>query len=292
MNTPCKMTVVAISAALASGMSLHAVHAQTTSGTASSGIEAPAAAPAPSTTTVTTAAPATATTATSPTKSELTYLARVESRYDTLSRTTLESLVHGLRTGSTVTLTGASGTTSASFTPPTRPMGYGNITRVMTLATRQLAAAGITNPTPQQLQTALMGGTLTTSQGTTTMQGVLQLRSQGMGWGQIAHTIGVRPGEGSRGASTTTAARASGGVTTASGSASSQGAKAAHAPRVHSRGIVTAAGPSNTLASGSSRGAEARTQTGLVTAAGTASGNGIVNGGRDGGGAHGHDRKH
>ena len=288
MNTPRKMTVVAISAALASGMSVPAVQAQTTSGTASSGIEAPA----PSITTATAAAPAIVATPTAPTKSEMAYLARVESRYATLSRTNLESLVHGLRTGTAITLAGTSGTAAASFTPPTRPMGYGNITRAVTLATRQLAAAGITNPTPQQLQTALMGGTLTTSRGTVTMQGVLQLRSQGMGWGRIAHTIGVQSGEGSRQASTTAAARASGGITTAGGSAGSRSAKTAHAPRTDTRGIVTAAGPSNTLASGGSRGAEARTQAGLVTAAGTAGRTGTMSGGRDGAGAHGHGGKH
>ncbi|HET9403821.1 MAG TPA: hypothetical protein VFO57_04505 [Burkholderiales bacterium] len=80
-------------------------------------------------------------------------------------------------------------------------MGNGEVERAMTLASRDLAAAGIDNPTPQQTEAALMGGTVTNAQGQSTdMQGVLQLRSQGMGWGQIANTIGVHPSQSERGA--------------------------------------------------------------------------------------------
>lgn len=277
MNTPRKMSVIAISAALASGMSVHAVCAQTTAGTTAGA--------APATSTTSAAGPST--------KGESTYLARVASRYQTLSsRTNLESLVHGLRTGTTITLTGPSGTTAASFTPPTRPMGYGNITRVMTLASRQLAAAGITNPTPQQLQTALMGGTLTTSQGTATFDGVLQLRSQGMGWGEIAHTLGVRPGEGTHRAGTTAAAGSRSGISAAGDPVRSGSAKATQAPRTtYGRGIVTAAGTPGGTSPGNGRSAETSTRGGLVTAAGAASGSGIVKGGHGGSDARGHSGK-
>jgi len=108
------------------------------------------------------------------------------------SSANLESLAAGLRHGSSVTLT--EGTTSVEFVPPTRPMGYGNVTRALDLARRQLSAAGITNPTPEQLRAAMMGGTVSTANGDVTLQGVLRLRSQGMGWGQIAHAVGVHPG--------------------------------------------------------------------------------------------------
>ncbi|MBI4205570.1 MAG: hypothetical protein HY527_11140 [Betaproteobacteria bacterium] len=104
------------------------------------------------------------------------------------------SLQQGLRNGTTVTLTGSG--QSATFTPPTGHMGNGEVERAMTLASRDLAQAGITNPTPEQLEAAMMGGTVTNAQGqTSTLDGVLVLRSQGMGWGQIAQTIGVHPGQ-------------------------------------------------------------------------------------------------
>lgn len=222
------------------------------------------------------------------------YLVRLQKQYPELtSRTNLESLVHGLRTGSAITLTSAQGTTgtSTTFTPPTRPMGYGNITRAMTLATRQLSAAGITNPTPQQLQTALMGGTLTTATGTVRMQGVLQLRSQGMGWGQIAHTIGVQPGMGTRHAEAV-APKTATGITTAGGSATVASAKKTeHAP-ASGRGIVTAAGSSPTAASYRDHGGGYKTSSTIVAAN---AGQGVVNGAGAGSGSAGakaHGGKH
>lgn len=112
------------------------------------------------------------------------------------------NLVSGLRTGSPITLTtvrsataGGLVTESTSFVPPTRPMGWGNVRHALTLAQRELAAQGITQPTPSQLQAALMGGAVTTSSGRiVALQGTLALRSQGMGWGRIAHTLGVSTG--------------------------------------------------------------------------------------------------
>lgn len=116
-----------------------------------------------------------------------------------LSGASTSSLQQGLRNGTAVTLTGAGET--VTFTPPTGHMGNGEADRAVTLAKRDLASAGISNPTPTQLQTALMGGTVTNAQGeTTTMEGVLQLREQGMGWGNIAQTIGVHPAQSEQGA--------------------------------------------------------------------------------------------
>lgn len=116
-----------------------------------------------------------------------------------LSGSSTSSLQQGLRNGTTVTLTGAGET--ATFTPPTGRMGNGEADRAVTLAKRDLASAGISNPTPTQLQAALMGGTVTNAQGqTTSMEGVLQLREQGMGWGNIAQTIGVHPAQSEQGA--------------------------------------------------------------------------------------------
>jgi hypothetical protein len=175
---------------------------------------------------VTTAGGASATTATTPPSTTTTTTrdrtqavaavpaSRIASRFETLagSPENAASLVAGLRSGSEVTLTSPDSTTGTSFTPSTRPMGYGNITRALSLAQRQLAAQGITRPTPEQLNIALNGGSMTTIDGsgasrTVDVPGVLQLRSQGMGWGQIAHQLSVNPGY--RPARTTTGTAAS-----------------------------------------------------------------------------------
>lgn len=129
--------------------------------------------------------------------SESRYLQHIGSRFASFagSDENLESLALGLRHGAPVTLNGSAEV--ARFTPPTRPMGYGNVTRALELASRQLAAAGITEPTPQEIQAAMMGGTVSGPEGNVMLPGVLALRSEGMGWGKIALTIGVHPGLGS-----------------------------------------------------------------------------------------------
>lgn len=127
---------------------------------------------------------------------EYSYLDRIAPKYLSFagSEENLANIASGLRTGSMITLQTPSGTSveTLAFLPPTKPMGYGNITHTLDLAQRELASAGITSPTPEQLQAALTGGTVVSPTGQTSlMPGVLQLRSQGMGWGQIAHTLGV-----------------------------------------------------------------------------------------------------
>ena len=131
------------------------------------------------------------------------------------SRSNAENLAIGLRTGSEITLSssGAHGhSNQTTFTPPTKPMGYGNVNKSLALASQQLAAAGVAHPTTDQIKTSLMGGTIRNDTGQrVTMQGVLQMRADGMGWGKIAHQLGVKPGQGYRPAYTAS------GVTTASG---------------------------------------------------------------------------
>lgn len=121
---------------------------------------------------------------------------KIEKRFETFSGSSANSssLVTGLRKGGDITLTGSGET--ATFTSPAKPMGYGNITRALDLAQRQLAASGIADPTPKEIQAALMGGTVTGPNRTVTYEGVLQMRAEGMGWGQIAHAVGVHPGLG------------------------------------------------------------------------------------------------
>ena len=95
------------------------------------------------------------------------------------------SLVKGLRTGSVITLlpdpTGPyANQPPATLSPTTGKMGYGNINIALALAKTSLAKDGITNPTPTQLAAALGS--------------VLGQRSDGMGWGQIAKSMGVTLG--------------------------------------------------------------------------------------------------
>ncbi len=231
---------------------------------------------------------------------------QMQPRFVTLagSKSNLEDLVHGLRTGTAVTLTAtqASGgtpvTQTVTFDPPTRPMGYGNITRALTLASRELAAAGIRNPTPQQLQVALTGGTITTAQGTTSMAGVLQLRSQGMGWGQIAHDIGVPPGQGAGARGGTDRSGGIRGITTAAGgsphaasglrrSDRESGEQGLTAPR----GIVTASGSGSADALQHGRVAETPAATGIVTAAGSSAASIVTGAGQASGSTHSHESR-
>jgi hypothetical protein len=117
------------------------------------------------------------------------------------------AVVTGLRNGTPITLTtttpattpGAAPTvTTTVITPPTGQMGHGNVFISLALAKQQLNQLGISQPTPQQLQAALTGGEVTTGTGatatTTKLQGVLTLRNQGMGWGQIAQAQGTKLG--------------------------------------------------------------------------------------------------
>jgi hypothetical protein len=190
---------------------------------------------------------------------------RIDGRFSTFagSSENLQSLTTGLRRGEPVKLTGSG--ESTVVVPPTKPMGQGNVTRSLDLASRQLAALGITEPTPLEIRAALNGGTVSTPDGRVTLQGVLQLRSEGMGWGKIAHTIGVHPGMGSSKPATPAAAPlpaptptstpsptatsspATSGITTAAGTsvAATGGGRLAHKPAHASQsgaGVTTAAG--------------------------------------------------
>jgi hypothetical protein len=102
-------------------------------------------------------------------------------KYTTLSgsKQNATSLVSGLRDGKEVKLT-RSGTTE-TFTPPTGKMGYGNVDNALALAEASLREKGITNPTPAQLEAAVMD--------------ILKMRADGKGWGQIAQAKGFKLGE-------------------------------------------------------------------------------------------------
>ncbi len=220
------------------------------------------------------------------------YLKRTTPRFETFagSSTNLTSLASGLRSGTPITLTGNGQT--ANFTSPTRPMGYGNITRSLDLAQRQLALQGITNPTPNQLQAALTGGTVTGPKGTVNYAGVLQMRSDGMGWGKIAQTVGVHPGMGKSASAAVPAARASatnasGRSVTAHGNDKATSARASGNGNGHAR-ITTPSGNSGNSAAAAHANARGLGNSAATTsAAGAHAGGGGNHGIGGGGGNHG-----
>jgi hypothetical protein len=185
-----------------------------------------------------------------------------------------DALVNGLRTGTAITLTstGTGGTvTTTTFSPPTRPMGYGNIRIALLLAKTQLAGQGITDPTVAELQGALVG-----MPGSST-QGILQMRASGMGWGQIANSLGVKLGAVVSGKQIVTPTTAAGKSTSGSRAHTHKGAVSAGSGKVttglgHTHGQGAGAGVVNAGGSG-------RVTTGLGHAYGQGVGAGVVNAG-------------
>lgn len=154
------------------------------------------------------------------------------------------ALVNGLRSGQPITLTSTTvvpgtpvGTVeTTTFTPPTKPMGNGNIRIALALAQQQLASQGITQPTAQQMQAALMGGSLPNANPAlppTRLDGVLQMRASGMGWGKIANTLGYKLGAVMSGKAA---------PAPAGNSVATAGATAPATPGKAGSGITTAAG--------------------------------------------------
>jgi hypothetical protein len=115
-------------------------------------------------------------------------------------------IVEGLRNGTDITLS-ANGAT-ATFKPAGARLGYGEAYITLALAAEALRNAGVTGcATPDQWKAVLIGGPLaasgSTSTGTSTtttasssshFPGILTLRSQGQGWGQVAQTTNVQLG--------------------------------------------------------------------------------------------------
>ena len=171
-------------------------------------------------------------------------------------------------------------TTTTTIDPPTGKMGWGNVKISLALAQDALARAGITNPTGEQLQAALNGGSVTVKNpdGTTStvkLQGILQMRADGMGWGEIAKASGTKvgpvvsqlkmantkvkalpPADGTSTASTPPTAKS---VTTAAGTDAKGGGKPT------SKGVTTATGSS----AGATHGSK-----GITTATGNAGSHG------------------
>lgn len=87
----------------------------------------------------------------------------------------LQALANGLALGQPVTLVTSDGNglvQIATFTPPNALAGA-DVSRALEQARSNLIARGITQPTSQQVATALMGGTILTSVGPVALPGVL-----------------------------------------------------------------------------------------------------------------------
>jgi len=223
-----------------------------------------------------------------------------------LSKVNSQQVVNDLRNGqwtSTVTDPNTKVTTTTTEALPTGKMGYGNVKISLALAQENLRQQGITQPTSEQLRTAMVGDSKTS--------GILQMRAEGMGWGQIAQKYDVKLGQlmsGKQPASTTTTTTTSTSttsktITTASGKSSTTvtnkgNGKAFSGGESQGGGIVSASGRASGassdhasqsgrgIVSGSGRGMGHNTS-GVVSGAGRgqqygASGSGNANGGGHG----------
>lgn len=111
--------------------------------------------------------------------------ARLVDEYTDLagSEQNAKSLVTGLRTGSTITLEPiAKDDKPITFKSPTGKLGNGEIKIVLAMTDKLLADDK--NATNKDLYNALMGD-----------KGILTLRSEHMGWGKIANSLGFKLGE-------------------------------------------------------------------------------------------------
>ncbi|MEH6627293.1 MAG: hypothetical protein V7739_12685 [Motiliproteus sp.] len=130
-------------------------------------------------------------------------------------------VVDGLRQGTSFSLettpeepvdTGATST----IDPPTGSMGYGNVRMTLRLAEAKLAEYDITQPTSEQLSAVLLGGEINGSQ----VEGILSMRAEGMGWGDIAHQYDMKVGQimgNGKGLTTTTSTSSTTAITNAAG---------------------------------------------------------------------------
>lgn len=108
-----------------------------------------------------------------------------------------KSLVEGLRNAGTIELrtNSADGVDMARIGPITKPMGFGNVFITLALVQAELKKAGVSAPNADQLRAALTGDRTTVNDKTVGLAGVLTMRAQGAGWGEIAKALGLNLGE-------------------------------------------------------------------------------------------------
>ena len=82
-----------------------------------------------------------------------------------------DALVAGLRNGSSIAIVtnGANRRVSIAGFTPSASMSYGNVSTALSGAQRSLARLGITRPSAEQIQAALIGGAVLLPSGATTL---------------------------------------------------------------------------------------------------------------------------
>jgi hypothetical protein len=180
-----------------------------------------------------------------------------------LEKVSSQQVVNDLRNGQWTTTTTDSTTkvtTTSTEALPTGKMGYGNVRISLALAQESLRQQGIMQPTSQELHTTLVGGEMVPGDPNSTTSGILQMRADGMGWGQIAQKYNVKLGQlmsGKQPASTTTTSTTTTSTTTSKGMATANGKSSA---------ISTGKGNGKTFSGGESQ------ETGIVSASGRSAG--------------------
>ena len=181
-----------------------------------------------------------------------------------LEKVDSQQVVNDLRNGQWTTTVVEPGATTPTLTKealPTGKMGWGNVKTSLALAQHSLSQQGITQPTSEQLYTSLMGGELVPGDSATMTNGILQMRSDGMGWGQIAQKYDTKLGylmsstKSGHQKVTATAPTTSRGIVTGSGKSASEGSV-----------TITGKGNGKTFAGSKSQG------NGIVSASGKAGG--------------------
>ena len=98
-------------------------------------------------------------------------LARLSSQYAAWagSKANADAIVSGLTRGSSITLvtSGPNGSASLAGFTPSRAMSYGDARAARASAKQSLARLGISKPSAEQIQAALIGGDVVVPNGTT-----------------------------------------------------------------------------------------------------------------------------
>jgi hypothetical protein len=87
--------------------------------------------------------------------------------------------------------TGGEAAGSGTIDPPTGTMGYGNVRITLRLAEAQLNKLGISQPTNDELSAMLVGGEIDG----VPVEGILNERAAGAGWGEIAKKYDFKVGQ-------------------------------------------------------------------------------------------------
>jgi hypothetical protein len=104
------------------------------------------------------------------------------------------ALVEGLREGGEVVLADAD-QQAIRFVSRAGPLGYANVALALSVAQTNLALYGILEPQVSEVAAALGGGEILVSTEPMILPGVLNLRAQGLSWGQVAAELGFTLGD-------------------------------------------------------------------------------------------------